>query len=76
MLLYDKYPLERHLDGVYHRVERGGKFVSRCFSDLTGDEQTEYLHRLDNEALKRLCRLLAANLRTVGDRFDIFGMGK
>ena len=75
-ILYDKYPLERHLDGIYCRVERSGKSVPRSFSDLTDDEQAEYLSRLDNEALRRLCKLLAANLRAVGDQFDIIGMSK
>ena len=76
ILLHDKYPLERHLDGVCCRVKRGGKFVPRSFSDLTDDEQKEYLNRLDEDALKRLSQLLAANLRAIGDRFDIVGMSK
>ena len=76
MLSYDKYPLERYLDGIYCRVVRNDRSVSRSFSDLTCDEQVKYLSRLDDDALRRLCRLLAANLRAVGDRFDIFGMSK
>ena len=28
-------PTVRNLDGVYYRAVRDGKYVSRCFSDLS-----------------------------------------
>ena len=69
-----QYPVERNLDGFYYRVERDGKYVNRCFTDLTGDEQTEFLSRLEKDGFIRMCKELAASLRRVGDQFDIFSV--
>lgn len=59
-----EYPEVLDLDGVYRRVQRNGKWESVCFSDLTEAEQDEFLLSLDTAATQRLCRLLAAALRT------------
>lgn len=61
----------RNLDCVYFRVERDGCRVSLSFTDLTENEQKEQLHRLDEEGLRRMCLILAATLREMGDRHDI-----
>lgn len=61
----------RNLDGVYFRAERDGRYVSLSFTDLTDNEQKEQLHRLDEEGLRRMCLILAATLREMGDQLDI-----
>jgi hypothetical protein len=70
----NKYPIERNLDGIYFRIERDGKYINRCFSDLTDKEQTESISRYDNTALQRMCKLLAGVLRYIADRFDLVGV--
>lgn len=60
-------PVPLNLDGVYCREERNGKWFDRCFSDLTEEEQEKFLDRLDTAAQRRLCRLLAACLRTCSE---------
>jgi len=48
--------------------------MKRCsisFSDLTSDEQDQFLSRLEAEGLRRMCKLLAGDLRAIGDKFDI-----
>ena len=49
-----------------------GKPVNRCFTDLTAEEQEEFLSRLGEEGAKRLCLILAESLRTVGDQLDLY----
>ena len=53
------YPKERNLDGVYYRVKRDGIWCNRCYTDLTEAEQNEFMSRLDEEGLKRVCSFLA-----------------
>ena len=67
----NNYPTVRELDGVYVRVKRGEKYYNLCFSDLTNNEQQNFLERLNQEGLQRMCKLLAGELRAMGDQFDI-----
>lgn len=46
------------LDGIYRRVERGGKWVNRCFSDLTISEQYEFMHSLGAKGTKEILKVL------------------
>lgn len=66
----DGYPFPLDMDGVYCRVMRNGEWYDRCFSDLTEEEQEMFLDRLDTAAQKRLCRHLAACLRTCSEGKD------
>ena len=66
------YPVARNLDGVYVRVERYGKSVNRCFSDLTAEEQERFMSKFDTEGLKRLCLLMTERLRAIGDQLDLY----
>ena len=66
------YPVPRNLDGVYVRVERYGKSVNRCFSDLTTEEQERFMSKFDTEGLKRLCLLMTERLRDIGDQLDLY----
>jgi hypothetical protein len=54
-------------------VKRGDKFVNRCFTDLTDEEQTDFLSRYEKEGLTRVCKMLASLLRQIGDQFGIVG---
>lgn len=44
----------RNLDGIYYRVERNGKFINRCFSDLNSEEQDKFIDGYNDEQLMRL----------------------
>ena len=57
------YPTVKNLDGFYFDVLRGGKTVSRCFTDLTMQEQDATLETLDTEALKAMCKSFGNALR-------------
>lgn len=65
------YPKIRELDGVYFRVERDGKWVNRCFTDLTEAEREEVMCDRSANWLKSLAKLMAMYLRDIGDNFDI-----
>lgn len=67
----ETYPAIRNLDGVYVRVERDQKYHNLSFSDLAEDEQDNFLCRLDKGGLQRMCKLLANELRTIGDELDV-----
>jgi len=66
-------PVERKLDSFYYRVKRGEKFVARCFTDLTDEEQLEFMSKYEKEGLMRMCKELALIIRNIGDQFDIYG---
>jgi len=65
--------MDRHLDGVYFRVKRKGKWENVCFSDLTEAEQDKALERWDAGSAKRLCKILARTLKDIGEKFEIVG---
>lgn len=65
------YPKIRKLDGVYFRVQRNGKWVNVCFTDLTEEEQETKIGKWDNDQLQRLALILATRLRAVGDQFNL-----
>jgi len=46
--------LARNLDGFYLRVERHGKWVNRCFTDLTDQEQYDWLKKLTMDGKRRI----------------------
>ena len=69
----DIYPKERELDGIFYRIKRNGKSYSICFSDLTEQEQNKILAEYDEESLRRMCKILANTLRTIGDQLGIMG---
>lgn len=61
----------RGLDGFFLRVKRGDRYVNRCFSDLTEEEQKKWLARLSEEGLRSMCMELGKTIRNIGDQFDI-----
>ena len=70
-----EYPELRWLDSVYVKVERGGVFVTRCFTDLTADEQEGYLNTLTHEEVARLCLHMASAVRGIGDIYGLSFVG-
>ncbi|MBO5021360.1 MAG: hypothetical protein J6D52_11910 [Clostridia bacterium] len=67
----NQYPVQRNLDGIYARVERNGKYVNRCFTDLTEAEQNRFMRNLDYNGLITLCIHITQVLRNIADQCDI-----
>lgn len=65
------YPKARHLDGVYCRVMRNGNACSLAFTDLTHEEQEEFLQTLTPDGIKKMCFILAETLRDIADQFNV-----
>ena len=63
--------MDRNLDGAFFRVKRDGKWKNICFSDMSTEERLEVLKDKDIEFVKRLCLIMADELKQVGDEFDI-----
>lgn len=61
----------RKLDGTRFRVERNGKMLNICFSDLTDEEMFKVLVSKNEYQLRDLCILLGRTLRNIGDQFDL-----
>ena len=66
------YPTERGLDGVYFQVERDGRWVNVCFSDMTEYEMDNVIGGRTDEWLRSMCKTLAQSLRWVGDTLDVY----
>lgn len=69
------YPELRWLDSVYVQVERGGSFVTRCFTDLTTKEQENYLGALTQQEITQLCLHMASAVRGIGDIYGLSFVG-
>lgn len=63
--------MDRNLDGAFFRVKRDGKWKNICFSDMSTEERLEVLKDKDIEFVKRLCLIMADELKQIGDEFDI-----
>lgn len=61
------YKEKRDLDGVYFRVNRDGKWMDICFSDLTKEERDTVCKGRDVFWLKSLCNILADTIYKMGD---------
>lgn len=53
-------------------VKRGGQLTRRCFTDLTTEEQANYLSTLAVDEIKKLCLLMAGVVRGFGDIYSLF----
>lgn len=63
--------MDRNLDGAFFRVKRDGKWKNACFSDMSTEERLEVLKDKDIEFVKRLCLIMADELRRLGDELDV-----
>lgn len=71
--MQNKYPEKRNLDGIYHRIERDGKWENVCLTDMTKEELWEVLTKHNSEPLwmRRCVEHLIRVLREVGDEEDL-----
>ena len=69
------YPQLRWLDSVYVSVVRHGKRCTRCFTDLTNEEQDSFLRSMNFEEVKELCLLMAGAVRGIGDIYGLSFVG-
>ena len=65
--------VNRHLDRVYFRVERDGKWQNICFSDLTYEERNKVCENHSKGWYKSLAYHLADVLKEIGDDLDLMG---
>lgn len=61
----------RNLSGIYFRVQRGKKFVNRCFEDCSEVEQNEILKQKSKKFISQLCIGMARVVREIADKFDL-----
>lgn len=70
------YPRKRNLDGIYHRVERGGEWLNLCWTDLT-DEERERVSKGRPETWWRDMALYMTKItREIGDQLGIVRSGE
>lgn len=63
--------MDRHLDGIYLRIERNGKFQAVCLSDMTREELETNLDPSRGEWLKGAVIHLARTLSDIGEMLDL-----
>ena len=63
--------MDRHLDGMYFRVKRDGKWCNVCVSDMTDEEMEATIGKYKKAQLFKVAQNLAHSLKDIGDQFDI-----
>lgn len=67
---------ERHLDGIYLRIQRNGKWQAVCLSDMTKEELEINLDASRGEWLKGAVIHLAQTLQEIGEYLNIERKGE
>ena len=70
---------QRNLDGVYFRVQRDGKWLNICYSDMTEDERNTVIYdRMSDKPMdeqvgyyKRLAEIMADSLYDMGEQLGV-----
>lgn len=70
---------QRNLDGVYFRVQRDGKWLSICYSDMTEDERNTVIYdRMSDKPMdeqvgyyRRLAEIMADSLYDMGEQLGV-----
>lgn len=70
---------QRNLDGVYFRVNRDGKWLSICYSDMTEDERNTVIYdRISDKPMdeqvgyyRRLAEIMADSLYDMGEQLGV-----
>lgn len=70
---------QRNLDGVYFRVQRDGRWLNVCYSDMTHDERWQTIYdRMSDKPLaeqvgyyRRLAELMADQLYDMGEQLGV-----
>ena len=65
------WPSRRDLDGVYFRVERDGRWLSLCFTDLTEEERERVMGHRSLAWTREMALIMARTLREMGDQLDV-----
>jgi len=63
--------MNRNLDGIYFRVQRGDKYENICFSDLTDEEREQIGKGRSAEWWKSVACHLADVLIALGEQLDL-----
>lgn len=64
--------MDRNLCGIYFRVQdEKGKWINKCFTDLTAEQKHEVMKDRNTEWLKSLCVKLADTVKEIGNTLDI-----
>ncbi len=71
-----KYPKVRNIDGLYFRVERDGKWVNRCWTDMTKAERDRVSKGRSVEWWQSVCEYITDTLRDVCDVLDLMPEGE
>lgn len=66
----------RHLDGIYLRIQRNGKWQAVCLSDMTKEELEINLDASRGEWLKWAVIHLAQTLQEIGEYLNIERKGE
>lgn len=67
---------ERHLDGIYLRIQRDGQWQAVCLSDMTKEELEINLDASRGEWLKGAVIHLAQTLQEIGEYLNIERKGE
>lgn len=70
---------QRNLDGVYFRVQRDGKWLNVCYSDMTEDERNTVIYdRMSDKPMdeqvgyyRRLAEIMADSLYDMGEQLGV-----
>lgn len=71
-----EYPLRYNLDDLYFQVERDGKVVYICLSDMTMQEIENKAKYWSKDNLLAAIKGLCINLRDLGDRYGFIANDK
>lgn len=75
----EKMKVQRNLDGVFFRVQRDGKWLNVCYSDMNEDERKFVIYdRMDKRPLdeqvtyyRQLAELMADQLYDMGEQLGV-----
>lgn len=71
--------IQRNLDGIYFRVQRDGKWMNVCYSDMTADERDEIVRKRAETSTpeeqaawwRSMADLLADQLYDMGEQLGV-----
>ena len=66
------YPTRRELDGIFFRCQRDGRWINRCWTDMTQEERERVSSDRPASWWQSMAEHLADRLRTVGDQLDLY----
>lgn len=71
----EQAPEALHLDGMFFRVQRDGRWVNRCVSDLTKEERHELFKDRDAEWHEAVIDHLCERMRSLAEFCGVTGRG-